>query len=114
MLSKKEKKNREKLFQLMNENLELPVVAMVDGRIVDDSSKRWRGAFGSAYVGEYVIGREYVYFREDDDLYGVDRTLSDCLDTPDYEDIEKDEEALKKYAELPWIKAIIVNIDLPE
>lgn len=42
MVSEKEKENREKLFRLMRENPELPVVAMVDSEIVaDDGYNRW-------------------------------------------------------------------------
>lgn len=58
-----EKENREKLFQLMQENPELPVVAMVDSEIVaDDGYNRWLGAWGCSYIGEYLIGEEHLFF----------------------------------------------------
>lgn len=109
----KEKKNREELFKLMQENPELPIVPMVDSEIVaDDGYNRWRGAWGSSYIGEYLIGDEIIYFREDDDPSEVDRVLEEKYS--DYNENLTDEEAAKAYAELPWIKAIVVNIDLPE
>ena len=48
-----EKENREKLFQLMRENPELPVVAMVDSEIVaDDGYNRWLGGIRRLTVGK--------------------------------------------------------------
>lgn len=108
----KEKEYREELFKLMRENPELPIVPMVDSEIVaDDGYCRWRGAWGGSYIGEYLIGEERIFFREDDDPYEVDKVLTEKCD--DYDENTTDEEAAKAYAELPWIKAIIVNIDLP-
>ena len=108
MVSEKERENREKLFRLVRENPELPVVAMVDSEIVaDDGYNRWLGVWGCSYMGEYLIGEEHLFFREDDDpseeRYGDDY----------YADMTGKQEA-EAYAGLPWIKAIIVNIDLPE
>lgn len=48
MITEKERKNREELFKLMQENPDLPVVAMVDGEIPGDDSGYWLGAWGSA------------------------------------------------------------------
>lgn len=108
----KEKEYREELFKLMQENPELPVVPMVDSEIVaDDGYNRWRGAWGGSYIGEYLTGEECIYFREDDDPYEVDKVLTEKCD--DYDENTTDEEAAKAYADLPWIRAIIVNIDLP-
>lgn len=113
MVTEKEKQSREELFKLMEENPDLPIVPMVDYEIVAEDCGRWLGAWGSSYIGEYIMGEERVYFREDDDLYEVDKVLDEMLDTEVYEVIETDTEAQAAYAELPWIKAIIVNIDLP-
>lgn len=109
-MNEQEKENRAELFRLMMENPELPVLPMVDSEIVaDDGYNRWVGAWGSAYIGEYVDGKEHLCFRDDDDIeiavieiYG-----RDAFDEMDYE------EMWKAYRSLPWIKAIIVNIDLP-
>lgn len=115
MISDRERKNREELFRLMQENPELPVVAMVDSEIVqDDGYSRWMGAWGSSSIEEYFIGEERIYFREEDDFDEVEDTLTDgqvCYD--DFEAMS-DEEAVGAYNSLPWIKAIVVNIDLPD
>lgn len=109
----KDEKNREELFKLMQDNPKLPIVPMVDSEIVaDDGYNRWRGAWGGSNIGEYLIGEECIYFREDDDPYEVDKVLTEKCD--EYNEDMTDEEAAKAYAELPWIKAIIVNIDLPK
>lgn len=113
MASENEKENREELFRLMQENPELPVVPMVDYEIVADDSGRWLGSWGSSYIGEYLIGEERVHFREDDDPSEVDKVLSERYGDDYYTDMTDEQEA-EAYAGLPWIKAIIVNIDLPE
>ena len=115
VISEKERKNREELFKLMQENPELPVVAMVDSEIVqDDGYYRWMGAWGSSSIEEYFIGEERIHFREEDDFDEGEETLTDgqmCYD--DFEAMS-DEEAVSAYNALPWVKAIVVNIDLPE
>lgn len=113
MARENEKENREELFRLMQENPELPVVPMVDYEIVADDSGRWLGSWGSSYIGEYLIGEEQVHFREDDDPSEVDKVLSERYGDDYYTDMTDEQEA-EAYAGLPWIKAIIVNIDLPE
>lgn len=99
----------------MQENPELPVVAMVYSEVVqDDGYSRWMGAWGSSSIEEYFIGEEQIHFREEDDFDEVEETLTDgqmCYD--DFEAMS-DEEAVGAYNALPWIKAIVVNIDLPE
>lgn len=70
MVSEKERENREKLFRLMQENPELPVVAMVD-RVLSER-------YGDDYYAD-MTGKQ----------------------------------GAEAYAGLPWIKAIIVYIDLP-
>lgn len=84
MITDRERKNREELFKLMQENPELPVVAMVDSEIVqDDGYSRWMGAWGSSSIEEYFIGEERIHFREEDDFDEVEETLTDgqvCYD----------------------------------
>lgn len=114
MVSEKEKENREKLFQLMRENPELPVVAMVNSEVVADTGYgRWTGAFGYVYIAEYVIGLTSIHFREEDDPSAVEYAVRDVLDCHSREDIKTEKQELEAYRKLPWIKAIIVDIDLP-
>lgn len=115
MITEKEKKNREELFRLMRENPDLPVVPMVDSEIVADNGYNfWKGSWGNSHIEEYVLGKEYLHFREDDDWGEIEWALADGF--VGYETFEglSDEEAKSEYAALPWIRAIIVNIDLPE
>lgn len=115
MTSEQEKKNREELFKIMLENPDLPVVPMVASEIVgDDGYSYWMGSWGICKVGEYFRGEESVHFREDDDWDDIERALLD--DTySDYVIDSMDEKTMKEvYAGLPWIKAIIVYIELPE
>lgn len=113
MARENEKENREELFRLMQKNPELPIVPMVDYEIVTDDIGRWLGSWGGSYIGEYLIGEEQVHFREDDDPSEVDKVLSERYGDDYYTDMTDEQEA-EAYAGLPWVKAIIVNIDLPE
>lgn len=116
MITEKEKKNREELFRLMQRNPDLPVVPMIDGVACgDDECARYVGSWGKSYVSEYIVGEEAVHFRESNpDMCEVEDVLTDGFVS--YDDLEcmPDEEAKAAYDGLPWIKAIIVNIDLPE
>lgn len=115
MITETEKNNKEKLFRLIEENPGLPVVPMVYSEIVaDDGYAYWRGAFGDASVEEYFVGDERVHFRENDDPSEIDAALYDYLDGKTYDEIKTEAEETKAYAELPWTKAIIVYIELPE
>ncbi len=112
-MNEREKQSREELFKLMQENPDLPVIPMVDCEIVGDDSGRWLGSWGSSYIGEYILGEERVYFRDDKDSSEIENVLTDKYG---YDVIEQwsDEEMERAYKKLPWIKAIIVYINLPE
>lgn len=114
MITEKERKNREELFRLMQENPDLPVVPMVDGEIVSDDCGHWLGSWGSAEVDEYFISEraERVFFKSDDDVfYVLERHLTD----EEFEKLpETEEECRPFYDALPWTKAIIVYINLPD
>lgn len=99
----------EELFKLMQENPELPVVPMVDSEIVGgDCSSRWLANWGSARVDEYFAHDERVFFRSVDDIGDV----LDCVMGEEYGKMTY-EKYKAAYDALPWIKAIIVNIDTP-
>ena len=114
MITEYEKKNREELFRLMRENPELPVVPMVDGEIAFDECGYWMGSWGKAALDEYLISEraERIFFKSDDDVFDVlERHLSD----EEFEALPESEEDCRPYYDrLPWIKAIIVYINLPE
>ncbi len=111
-MTERQKQYREELFKLMQENPELPVLPMVDYEIIGEDCGRWLGAWGSSHIGEYLIGKERVYFREDDDPSEVERLICERQGEEIFT-LLNDEEAKETYAEMPWIKAIIINIDLP-
>lgn len=114
MITERERKNREELFKLMQENPELPVVAMVDGEIPGDDCGYWLGAWGSARVDEYFISEraERVFFKSDDDVFD---TLERHMSYEEFEALpESEEECRAFYDALPWTKAIVVYINLPD
>lgn len=106
------------LLKLMQENPELPVVPMVDGEIVSgDEYGYWVGKWGSAAVDEYVTSTRYAWageilFKSDDDVFDV---LEKCLPDDEFEKLpETVEECRPVYNALPWTKAIIVYIQMPD
>lgn len=114
MATEQEKMNRNKLFKLMAENPDLPVVPMVNGEIPEDDCGYWLGAWGNSRVDEYLLvsNRDLVVFKSDDDVFDV---LERCLSDDMFEKLpESEEECRPIYDALPWTKAIIVNIDLIE
>ena len=110
-MKKTQKERLDELFKLIKENPDLPILPMVDSEIVaDDVYARWTGSWGSAEITEYIIGDERVYFKDDDDPETV---LNDCIGGVDY--WEQPEDVVEReYNNLPWVKVIVVNIDMPE
>ena len=114
-MTEKERKNHDDLFKLMQENPDLPVVPMVDADIVaGDDYGRWMGSWGSASVDKYLIPQDDrpMIFQSDDDVFD---TLEQCLPEAEFEALpENESECRPFYDALPWVKAIIVNINLPD
>lgn len=114
-MSEQEKRSHEDLLKLIQENPELPVLPFVDADIVADDSGYWAGSWGSVRVDEYLVPPDNDYpvqFKSDDDIfYTLERYLS-------YEEFGRlpnsEEECRAIYETLPWKKAIIVYINLPE
>ena len=107
--------NEKKLLKLVQENPELPIVPMVDGEVCqEDSYGYWLGSFGRSEVNEWVCVNERFYTRNDQDE--LEEQFSDdiCDDYPDMPDVEFQKMVHKKVEALPWKKAIIVYIDMPE
>ena len=110
MISENERKNREEMFRLMQENPKLPVIPMVDGEIPGDDCGYWLGAWGHATVDEYLICKryEYVALKSDDDVFDV---LEKYLTDEEFEHLPASEKKCRTYYDaLPWTKAILVYI----
>ncbi len=102
------------LLGLIKKNPDLPIVPMVDSEVVgDDSYGRWMGSWGSSYVGEYIVGKEQIHYRDDEDWDEIESLLSEDYGYNVWAEMD-DETAKRIYMEMPWIKAIIVAIDLPD
>ena len=104
-------KNIETLLRLVQENPDLPVVPMVEGRIAWDDSGYFMAAFGAAEVDEYIVSRQdgRIYFKSDDDVFDV---LEHVLSDEEFDTLPQSEAECRPYFEvLPWTKAIIVYID---
>lgn len=115
-MTNEERASHSELFRLMQENPDLPVVPMVDTEVVCGGEwGRWIGSWGSAKVDEYILPPgEYdpILFKSDDDVFD---TLEKCLSEAEFDALPVDEKDCRPiYEALPWTKAIIVDIDLPD
>ena len=113
MISDRERENREELLYLIKENPELPVIPIIDSEIGEGGYGCYcLGAFGSAYIDEYIIAANYderVLLKSDNDVFD---TLERYMSDEEFEALpESEEECRPYYDKLPWIKAIIVNIE---
>ena len=107
-------KNTAELLKLIQQNPDLPVIPMVNGEIPADDSVRWLGSWGNACVDEYLLANKSacMAFKSDDDVFFA---LEQYLSDEEFEKLpETEEECRDAYNALPWIKAIIVNIDFPD
>lgn len=109
------------LLRLVAENPSLPIVAMVYSEVVqDDGYAWWLGSFGRAYVDEYVIFKSNKYddgkYYTKDDQDEIEEIIAECVseENPQMSESEIFAEAHRQAEALPWTKAIIVYIDLPE
>lgn len=113
----KQKENLDKLFQLIKENPELPIVPMVYSEIVADVCFAfWVGNWGKVEIDKYLITDEHVYLYSLDNEYIIleNSDIADkFISRKDYMSMS-DKELKQAFENLPWIEAIIVNIDLPE
>lgn len=126
--------NREELARLILENPELPVLCMVEFEIVaGDDCLRWAASLGECKIREYIyhedgLSDSVIFWREDEEKL-VDAFSEDAETNPKFYPLGKDPRtataraaayaqarmiARQKVRELPWKKAIVVNIDLPE
>lgn len=126
--------NREELARLILENPELQVLCMVEFEIVaGDDCLRWAASLGECKIREYIyhedgLSDSVIFWREDEEKL-VDAFSEDAETNPKFYPLGEDPRtataraaayaqarmiARQKVRELPWKKAIVVNIDLPE
>ncbi len=115
-MNEEEKQSHEELLRLIEENPDLPVIPAVNGELVcSDQYKWWMGSWGDCCIKEYIHGTESYHFKDDFDYYDYAGVLCDCISDTDKDFYELPrEEVIKAYEALPWKKAIIVYITLPE
>lgn len=98
------------LFELIRDNPDLPIIPFVDSEIVaDDGYMRWIGSWGSSYIIEYTKVEMYEDYPEmiyKDDTERYEQFL--------YDQGWSEETVAKQINKIEWIKAIAVNIDLPD
>ena len=115
----------QKFLELVAENPELPIVAMVDGEIVEDPGMMWLGSITNALVAEIgLIGTRYyddrydfmeAYYNKYDDEIAAKFDYSN----QDPEEVrEAAEEAIDDYLELMadkyMKKAIVIYVREPD
>lgn len=90
-----------KLERLSEEHPDLPIITLVDTEVVADSSHSWwLSKINGVHIDKYYVGEEFVYLysiSEYDDIFYADVSV---------------EEADRRFEELPWIEAIVVEVGL--
>ncbi len=106
-----ENKAISELIQLIKDNPELEVMAMVDCDVVGDDYGQYNLArFSRTEVDEYVISpySSKMMFKSDDDVFD---TLEEYLSNEEYERLPDDLDGCRPiYNGLPWKKAIFVYV----
>lgn len=114
-MTEREKQSHSELIRLIQENPDLPVVAMVDGELGGEEYCWYLGAWGSVEIDEYVRAINYdngILLKSDGDI--ID-TLERYFDPFDFDELpDSDEECKKIYDDLPWTRAIMVQIKIPD
>ncbi len=109
------KQDCSELIRLMQQNPELPILPFVAAEVVTDDSGYWLGSWSSAKVDEYVMPTKYyspVIFKSENDVFDA---LEKCLSYEEFKSLPDNEEECRPfYDNLPWEKAIIIYIGLPE
>ena len=107
-MKKTQKKLLEELFELIKNNPQLPILPIVHREIMEcEVDEIWTGSFGEANITEYIIMDKRVFFKDEEDPLWL---LNEFIDDIDY--CEQTYDVVEKeYNNLPWIKAIVVNID---
>jgi len=105
--------NAKKLLELVATNPNLPIVPMVDAEIFGDDFGTYMGGWGASCVDEYIIdGKGMVRFKSDDDVIDV---LEHALSKEEFDALpESEADCRPRYDALPWVKAIVVDIVMPD
>lgn len=105
-------KMNESLIELVDNNLDLPIFAWVNGEICEDDCGYWLGQFGKAEIKEYAKVEFYGWHEID---YVFKDDYEDYLDyLLDTNENLTEEEAKNQILNLDYKKAIFVYIDLPD
>ena len=107
---KRELEYRDRLFQLMRERPDLPVVPMVFSEIVaDDYCSYWMGSWGYCEITKIILGEERWHTYDPDYMESI---VPDVIGWDDFENMPDGKER-EFYDSLPWQEVIVVYIDLP-
>ncbi len=107
-----QKENLNSLFELIKQNPDLPIIPMVNYEIVaDDCSVYWMASWGKARIDSYCIKDERVWYLSDD----RDEIFEHFFEMPIDLSAEQEERFVEEsVSSLPWTKAIMVKIELPD
>lgn len=106
-----QKENLDNLFELIKQNPDLPIVPMVNYEVVaEDCALYWMGSWGEARTDSYLLRDERVWYLSEWKEEIFKNLFEFPVDLPKEQEEKFIEDAVSS---LPWIKAIIVKIELP-
>lgn len=110
-MTKRQKERVESLVAIIRENPDLPVLPLVAYETVsDDGYDRYGGRLGECYVDEFYVIGERIFLKHPGDWDEVEDVLVLEYGRDKFEDMD-DFEAIRAYDELPWTRAIILDIN---
>lgn len=107
-----------RLLQMIRENPDLPVVPMVNEEVVaDDSHSWWLACFGMCSIDSYYSDDERVWLKSDDEEDLLDKWADDHWEemtdmSPAESEVYVNKHGKEWIESLPWIRAIMVWIEL--
>lgn len=108
-------KNIQELLKLIKENPTLPIIPMVEYDVVGEDYGSWMGKWGKAHIDRYLLppdSERPIIFEND---YTVGEVIERWFSDEELEKLPDNEvEWQKIYDNLPWTKAIIVRISVPD
>lgn len=110
-MTRKQKARVESLAAIIRENPDLPILPLVAYEVVQDDGYDWHaGEIGECYVDEFYIIGERVFLKRPEDWDEIEKAVAMEYGQDEFENMRWPD-VVRYYDELPWTRAIILDIN---